>query len=131
MPKTSLTITLPDRDNPDADIAGIHARGNLPLLVGDRLIAEIDRMDLLESWQTAAELTPEEISRMNKAAGSRLAQVVEENLESANITDVVTDAAVLFLLTLRSRGVRTPDEIRPCTVLWDDQSAQEYLLLQA
>jgi hypothetical protein len=38
----------------------------------------------------------------------------------------VTDAAVLFLLTLRSKGVRTPDDIQPCTVLWDDEAAQEY-----
>jgi hypothetical protein len=131
MPNSSLTITLPDRDIVDSEIADIRARGNLPLLVGERLIAEIDHMDLLESWQTAADLTEDELIRMNKAAGSRLAQLVDDNLESANLTDVVTDAAVLFLLTLRSKGVRTPDEIKPCTVVWDDEAAQEYLLLHA
>jgi hypothetical protein len=131
MPSSSLSITLPDRDTADADIVDIRARGNLPLLVGERLIAEIDHRDLLESWQTAIELTDDELNRMNKAAGSRLAQLVEDHLDSANLTDVVTDAAVLFLLTLRSKGIRTPEEIKPCTVIWDDEAAQEYLLLHA
>jgi hypothetical protein len=131
MPVTALTVTLPERDSPDAQIASIQARGNMPLIVGERLVAEIDRRDLLESWQTAAELSPEELIRMSKTAGSRLAQTIDENIDATNLTDAVTDAAVLFLLTLRRKGVRTPDEIQPCTVLWDDEAAQEYLLLQA
>ena len=68
---------------------------------------------------------------MSRAAGKRLARIVDENLSSANLTEIVTDAAVLFLLTLRSKGVRTPGDIQPCTVLWDDEAAQEYLLLHA
>lgn len=131
MPVSSLTVTFPVPESPDADIAGIRARGNLPLIVSDKIIAEIDRMDLLESWQTATELSPDELRRMSKAAGSRLAQIVNENFDSENLAEIVTDAAVLFLLTLRNRGVRTPDDIRPCTVLWDDETAQEYVLLQA
>jgi len=131
MSVTPLTVTLPGRDSPDADVAGIHARGNLPLIVGEKLIAEVDWLDLLESWQTATELSAEELTKMSRAAGKRLARIVNENLSSANLTEIVTDAAVLFLLTLRSKGVRTPGDIQPCTVLWDDEAAQEYLLLHA
>jgi hypothetical protein len=131
MPITALTVTFPGRDSRDADVAEIHARGNLPLIVGEKLIAEVDRLDLLESWQTATELTADELAKMSKAAGCRLAQLIDDNRSAENLTELVTDAAVLFLLTLRSKGVRTPDEFEPCTVLWDDETAQEYLLLQA
>ncbi len=131
MPVTPLTVTLPGRDSPDMDIAGIHARGNMPLIVGEKLIAEVDRLDLLESWQTATELSGDELTIMSKAAGARLSRIIDQNLSAENLTEIVTDAAVLFLLTLRSRGVLTPDDIQPCTVMWDDETAQEYLLLQA
>jgi hypothetical protein len=126
-----LTVTMPGYDTPNPEIADIQARGNMPLIVGERVIAEIDRQDLLESWDTAVTLSSEEIAVMSRTAGNRLAQIVEDNLDAANITDIVTDAAVLFLLALRARGIQNPDDIQPCTVFWDEESSQEYILLQA
>ncbi len=57
-----------------------------------------------------------------------LASVLEDNIDAADLTDVVSDAAVLFLLAMRRAGVRTLDEIGPCTLLWDDERRQELVL---
>jgi len=126
-----LTITLPGQADTSPDIAEIRARGNLPLLIGQRFIAEVHRLDLLESWDTATALSPDEARKMSKIAGTRLAHLIDENIDSEDLTEMVTDAAVLFLLTVRRKGMVTPDDIRPCTVFWDDETAQEYLLLEA
>jgi hypothetical protein len=127
----AFTLTCPSGDSPDREVAAIRARGNLPLIIDGNVLAEIDRCDLVESWETAARLPAAEIAKMSRIAGERLTQVFAENLGSADLAEMVTDAAVLFLLSMRKNGVRTPDEIKPCTLLWDDEAQEEHLLVRA
>src|SRR5262249_10295386 len=107
----------------------IRARGNLPLIIDGSLLAEIERRDLFESWEATARLPAIEVARMSRLAGERLSEIFTENFDSADLVEVVTDAAVLFLLTMRKYGVRTPDEIKPCTLLWDEEAQKEELLV--
>lgn len=124
----AFTLTYPSKDSPDLKVRAIRARGNLPLMIDDRLLAEIAQGDLVESWETAVNLSAAALADMSKLAGARLASVLEDNIDAADLTDVVSDAAVLFLLAMRRAGVRTPDEIGPCTLLWDDERRQELIL---
>ena len=124
-------MTCPAKDSPDREVKAIRARGNLPLMIDDRLLAEIARGDLAESWETAVHLPAAALADMSRLAGERLALVLEDNIGSADLTDVVTDAAVLFLLAMRRAGVKTPDEIGPCTLLWDEAKHQELILKRA
>jgi len=126
----AFTLTCPSGDSPDREVAAIRARGNLPLIIGNTILAEIDRNDLMESWESAAHLPAAEIADMSRMAGERLSEVLSENFDSADICEMVTDAAVLFLLSMRRHGVRTPDEIKPCTLLWDDEAHEEQLMLR-
>lgn len=127
----AFTLTCPAKDSPDREVRAIRARGNLPLMIDDRLLAEIAQGDLAESWETAVHLPAAALADMSKLAGARLASVLEDNIGSADLTDVVSDAAVLFLLAMRRAGVRTPDEIVPCTLLWDEEKRQELVLKRA
>lgn len=127
----AFTLTCPAKDSPDREVRAIRARGNLPLMIDDRLLAEIAQGDLAESWETAVHLPAAALADMSKLAGERLASVLEDNIGSADLTDVVSDAAVLFLLAMRRAGVRTPDEIGPCTLLWDEARHQELILKRA
>lgn len=127
----AFTLTCPSRDSPDLKVRAIRARGNLPLMIDNRLLAEIAQGDLVESWETAINLPAAALADMSQLAGARLASVLEDNIDAADLTDVVSDAAVLFLLAMRRAGVRTTDEIGPCTLLWDDQRRQETILKRA
>jgi hypothetical protein len=127
----AFTLTCPSGASPDREVAAIRARGNLPLIIDGNVLAEINRGDLFESWQTAVRLPAAEIVRMSRIAGERLSDIFAQNLSSADLPELVSNAAVLFLLSMRKNGVRTPDEIRPCTLLWDDQSQEERLLICA
>jgi hypothetical protein len=127
----AFTLTCPAQDSPDVAVRAIRARGNLPLMIDDRLLAEIARGDLVESWETAVHLPASALADMSKLAGERLTLVLEDNIGSADLADLVSDAAVLFLLAMRRAGIKTPDEIGPCTLLWDEARQQELVLKRA
>jgi hypothetical protein len=127
----AFTLTCPAGDSPDREVAAIRARGNLPLIIDGNVLAEIERSDLFESWDPAASLPAIEIARMSRIAGERLSDVFAQNLGSADLAELVSDAAVLFLLSMRKNGVRTPDDIRPCMLFWDGESQEERLLIRA
>ncbi|MFZ5677410.1 MAG: hypothetical protein ACOZAM_30985 [Pseudomonadota bacterium] len=127
----AFTLTCPAKDSPDHEVRAIRARGNLPLMIDDRLLAEIAKGDLAESWETAVHLPATALADMSRLAGTRLAHVLDDNISSADLTDVVSDAAVLFLLAMRRAGVKSPDDIGPCTLLWDEERRQELVLKRA
>lgn len=110
---------------------GSRSQGNLSFRIGDAVVAEIEHDDLLESWQAAARLSPDDALRMSTLAGERLADIMESGLEAADLTEAVTDAAVVFLLAMRRQGISDPKRIPPCTVMWNGQDQSERVLLGA
>jgi hypothetical protein len=127
----SVTVTCPDRLSSEPAILDIRLRGNLPLLVGDRVLAELTQGDLAESWETALALSPRELTDMCRLAGTRLAEAMEETIEAADLSEIVTDAAVLFLLGIRRHGIRTPEDIPACSVCYDVSRGEEIVALSA
>ena len=53
---TDFSLTCPGEDSTDARVQEIQLRGNLPLLIGNEVLAEISYDDLVESWETAVSL---------------------------------------------------------------------------
>jgi hypothetical protein len=127
----AVTVTCPDRLSEDPAVLDIRLRGNLPLLVGDHVLAELTREDLVESWETTCTLPARDLKAMCKLAGQRLARALEETIEAADLGEVVTDAAVLFLLGIRRHGIRTPDDIPACSVSYDVGRGEEIVALSA
>jgi hypothetical protein len=103
--------------------------GNLTFTIGNEVVAEIGQADLMESWQAAAELSPAETSKMAEVAASHLTTILDSGLESGDLTEAVTDAAVVFLLAMKRQGIRDPKRIPACTVMWNGQEGRERVLL--
>ena len=68
---------------------------------------------------------------MTALAGRRLSEMLEENLGAEDLTDLVSDAAVLFLLAMRRFGVSEANRIPACTVKWNGQEATESVQMLA
>jgi hypothetical protein len=105
--------------------------GSLTFTIGEEVRAEISHADLLESWQEAASLSPDEIGKMSAAAAGQLARILESGLETADLTEAVTDAAVVLLLALKHQGIASPKRIPPCTVMWHGPEQGGRVLLGA
>jgi hypothetical protein len=115
------SVTLRDRN----------ATPGLPIVIGDRVLAEIGHRELMESWETAGTLTAGELAEMSRAAGERLADILADGLEYDDLAETVTDAAVLFLLAMRRKGIADPKRIPACMVMWNGQDGQEHVLMGA
>ena len=126
-----FTLTCPGNDSADERVHDIQLRGNLPLMIGSDVLAEISHADLLESWETAISLPLKDLNAMTALAGKRLSEMLEENLDSGDLTDLVSDAAVLFLLAMRRFGISEASRIPACTVKWNGQEATESVQMLA
>ena len=124
-------LTCPSSDSTDERVHDIQLRGNLPLLIGSDVLAEITHADLLESWETAISLSHKDLNAMTTLAGQRLSDMLEANLDAEDLTELVSDAAVLFLLAMRRFGVSEADRIPACTVKWNGQEAAESVQMLA
>ena len=111
-------------------VSAIRARGNTPLVIGGRMLAELASSDMNDNWQQAARLSAIEAAQMSEEAGRRLSQILEDSIDASDLTDVVSDAAVLFLLTLRRHGVASAQAIPSCTVVWEGMAGHEHLLMR-
>ncbi len=126
-----FTLTCPGEDCPDERVQEIQSRGNLPLMIGADVLAEISYADLMESWETAIALPVQDLNAMTAVACRRLSEVLEYNLDAEDLTDMVSDAAVLFLLAMRRHGVSEANRIPACTVKWNGQDAEESVSMLA
>lgn len=105
--------------------------GNLVFSIGREVIAEIAHADLMESWEAAGELSAPEAIRMSEVAAAHLSDILSSGLDSADLTEAVTDAAVVFLLAMKHQGIADPKRIPPCTVMWSGQEGRARVLLGA
>ncbi len=126
-----FTLICPGNSCTDERVHDIQLRGNLPLMIGSDVLAEISHADLLESWETAVSLPLKDLNAMTTLAGKRLSDMLEENLDSGDLTELVSDAAVLFLLAMRRFGVSEANRIPACTVKWNGQEATESVQMLA
>lgn len=103
----------------------------LTFSIGAEVVAEIAHADLLESWQAAQDLSASETVKMAQVAASHLSAILDSGLEAADLTDAVTDAAVVLLLAMRRQGITDPKRIPACTVMWNGHEGRERVLLGA
>ncbi len=107
------------------------ARRNLTFTIGSEVVAEIAHKDLLESWEAAKDLSPSEAQKMTEIAAAHLTDLLASGLPPEELTDAVTDAAVVFLLALKRNGVDSPKRIPACTVMWNGHEGKERVYFEA
>lgn len=106
-------------------------RGALTFTLDNQVTAEINRADLRESWRAACTLTVGEALKMSEEAGCHLSALLEQGMAATDLTEAVTDAAVVLLLAMRRAGVSKAERIPACTIMWNGQEARERVLLGA
>lgn len=126
-----FTLTCPGYRDGCGQKGNVPSHGNLSFMIGNDVMAEIDHADLIESWRAATGLSAAEAARMTEAAGLHLAEILDGGLATADLTEAVTDAAVVFLLAMKRYGISDPKRIPACTVMWHGQDGQGHVLLGA
>lgn len=105
--------------------------GGLAFTVGAQLVAEIGSSDLAESWAAAEELSPGEAQELTDAAAGHLSELLAGGLPAADLTEAVTDAAVVFLLAMKRHGISDPTRIPACSVMWNGQEGRTSVMFSA
>ncbi len=123
-----FTLSCPGYRKHRVDATGVGG-GNLVFSIDHQVVAEIAHADLLESWKAASELSASEALKMTEVAARHLGEILDSGLDAADLTEAVTDAAVVFLLAMKRQGVKDPKRIPACTVMWDGHEGRERVLL--
>lgn len=105
------------------------AAGRLAFTIGSQLVAELDDSDLAESWEATEELSADEAAEMSEQAAMNLIELLEDGLPAADLSEAVTDAAVVFLLAMKRHGISDPKRIPACTVMWNLRAGREHVSL--
>ena len=127
----SFTLVCPGYRGARSHAGVAQDEGNLTFTIGSDVVAEIELADLIESWQAACELTSPEAVKMTEIAAAHLIEMLEMGLEAGDLTEAVTDAAVVLLLALKRQGVSDPKRIPACTVMWNGHEGRERVLFGA
>ncbi|MGI9512268.1 MAG: hypothetical protein ACR2OL_05155 [Anderseniella sp.] len=118
-PAPAVTVAYPSAQCEKSPYSSIVGRGNVPLLIEDCLLAEVPRDQLQREWEACKTISDVDAADYCRRAAGRLSRAFESEIASADLSDIVANAAVLFLLSLRKSGIVSPDQIGPCEVCYD------------
>lgn len=118
-PTMGLIACAPDSDSVARDIT---ARGSLPLLIGDSVLAELSRDELTQGIEAAAELTPADLARLSGDLARQLRNALEAGGDTADLSEMAGNAAALFVLCLKQNGIDAQSDICACTVSYNTAS---------
>lgn len=126
-----FTLVCPGYRAASSHAGASAGEGRLAFTIGSQLVAEMDYADLLESWAATEQLSAAEREVLSEAAATQLMELLEEGLETADLTGAVTDAAVVFLLAMKRHGISDPKRIPACSVMWTLTDARERVIFSA
>lgn len=124
----NFTLVCPGYRGARTHAGAARSEGNLTFTIGSEVVAEIDASDLAESWAAAEELSPTEAEKMTEMAATHLTDILDGGLPAADLTEAVTDAAVVLLLAMRRNGILDPKRIPACTVMWNGHEGREHVV---
>ncbi len=126
-----FTLVCPGYRGAPAHAGASPAGGRLAFTIGAQLVAELGDEDLDESWAAAEDLSASELAALSEAAAGSLIELLEAGLPAADLTEAVTDAAVVFLLAMKRHGISDPKRIPACTVTWPGNGSRERVAFSA
>jgi hypothetical protein len=119
VPAAPVKVAYPAAHGENSPYSGIVGRGNVPLLIENCLLAEVPRDQLNREWAACDAISDVEAADYCRRAAGRLSRAFDSEIASADLSDLVANAAVLFLLSLRKSGITSPSDIGPCEVSYD------------
>ena len=118
----ALVLTCPPAGT-SGPAAEIRKRGNIPLDVAGRFLAELDSHDLNQSWSSALKLPKNKVTCM---ARDMVNHLFDDN--DCVTSDMMAEAAACFLLSLRHHHLSPHQAYKGCRITWAEGHDQvEYL----
>ena len=127
--KSDMVIRLPSDKNQDAAVVQIKARGGIPLLVGDSILAEVTGAELHEALLATAFLNSTELMNISSGLVESLSDALGDDIQVADLAEVAADAASLFVLCLRRYNILDIDNIPACGVTFHHEDNDARLQL--
>lgn len=126
-----FTLVCPGYRPASSHAGASSGEGRLAFTIGSHLVAELEYADLLESWEATEELSAAERQDVSEAAAMQLMELLEGGLDAADLSEAVTDAAVVFLLAMKRKGISDPKRIPACSVMWSGNDVRERVIFSA
>jgi hypothetical protein len=117
-------VELAGSDDAHPTAQEISERGGLPLLVGDRILAEVSNSELHAGLAAARELSDAELSQICGELAARLQDTLSTSEPSGDLVETASDAAALFVLCLQHYGITDQRQIGPCSLQYDVAKCQ-------
>ncbi|MDH3742705.1 MAG: hypothetical protein OER56_14020 [Hyphomicrobiales bacterium] len=128
-PISRTMIELPSAQADDAAVRDILQRGNIPLLIGDSILAEVANNEINEGLSATGSLSSAELADISTGLVESISDAFESGGEACNMAEVAADAAALFVLCLRRNNVLDVDNIPACSVSFTSQGNQAQLIV--
>ena len=122
-------IEFPRPDSGDRAVQEIFRRGNIPLLVGNTILAEVANDELKEGLEASMILSGAELARLSSDLAGNIADALNAEPDGCDVANVAADAAALFVLCLRRNNVLSVDNIPACSVSFNNDDNQARLTL--
>lgn len=97
-------LSCPALASANSPITQIRERGNLALVLQEKMVIELRRSDLLESWQETCALGRQRLNDLVQQAACRISDALDE--DELDVPTLASDAAAFFILAMRQGGVK-------------------------
>ena len=128
-PISRTVIELPPADADDTAVREILERGNIPLLIGDNILAEIANSELDEGLEATGGLNSADLLTISSSLVENISSALDAEGETCDLAEVAADAAALFVLCLRRNNVLDVDNIPACRVSFSSEGNDAHLIL--
>ena len=120
-------IELPGSDTDDEAVREILSRGNVPLLIGDNILAEVANQELNEGLEASAALSHSELANISAGLAENIRNSLTDGDVMGDAAEIAADAAALFVLCLRRGDVLDVSKLPACSVIFDGTSNEARL----
>ena len=111
-------LSCPALASASSPITQIRERGNLALVLQEKMVIELRRSDLLESWQETCALGRAKLNDLVQQAACRISTALDDE-DELDVPSLASDTAAFFLLALRQRGVKATSSALDVEIRFD------------
>lgn len=111
-------LSCPALASANSPITQIRERGNLALVLQEKMVIELKRCDLLESWQETCALGRARLDDLVQQAACRISSALDDD-DELDVPALASDTAAFFLMALRQQGVKATSSALDVEIRFD------------
>ncbi len=111
-------LSCPALASANSPINEIRERGNLALVLQEKMVIELKRSDLLESWQETCSLARERLNDLVQQAACRISTALDDD-DGVDVQTLASDTAAFFILALCQQGVKATNSALDVEIRFD------------